>query len=252
MSGPPAPYAWRPVGVVALGLFALLMAVAGRYGYHRDELYFLAAGRHLDWGDVDQPPLTPCSPEGCPRWWGTRSRRPDPSGPDGGGDRARRGVDQPRARGRPRRTTADGRRDRDLGHGADQRPLVSTTTVDLLIWAVLCWLVIRAVRSGGGRCWLWAGWWREPACRTRPWFCSSWPRWWPDCSWPVRARSSADPWLWGAGALALVIWAPNLMWQAPPWAALLAPSPAAPPQWCSSSAVLVCPGPPTLALTSAA
>ena len=34
---------------------------------------------------------------------------------------------------------------------------LSTTTVDLLIWALLCWLVIRAVRTGGGRDWLWAG-----------------------------------------------------------------------------------------------
>src|SRR4051794_13361055 len=36
-----------------------LIVFAGRYGYHRDELYFLQAGRHLAWSYADQGPLTP-------------------------------------------------------------------------------------------------------------------------------------------------------------------------------------------------
>src|SRR5262245_23232135 len=52
-------FAYRPVIGAALGLAALLIALSGRYGYHRDELYFLVAGRHLAWGYPDQPPLVP-------------------------------------------------------------------------------------------------------------------------------------------------------------------------------------------------
>lgn len=33
-------------------------AAVGRYGYHGDELYFLACADHLDWGYVDHPPLS--------------------------------------------------------------------------------------------------------------------------------------------------------------------------------------------------
>ncbi|MGA2836977.1 MAG: glycosyltransferase family 39 protein [Acidimicrobiales bacterium] len=49
----------RRVHLVAATLFAVLMALSGRYGFHRDELYFLDCARHLAPGYVDQPVLSP-------------------------------------------------------------------------------------------------------------------------------------------------------------------------------------------------
>jgi hypothetical protein len=52
-----APVRW--IALIAAVAFAVELAVSARYGYHRDELYFLAAGQHPAFGYVDQPPLTP-------------------------------------------------------------------------------------------------------------------------------------------------------------------------------------------------
>src|SRR5580704_13783775 len=49
--------------MVLLGIAAVVALVHlltnNRYGFHRDELQFLSDARHLDWGFVAYPPLTP-------------------------------------------------------------------------------------------------------------------------------------------------------------------------------------------------
>src|SRR5207344_1951550 len=52
------PFAVRPVLVVVGLKCALELAVAGRYGWHRDELYYAVAGLHLQGGYVEYPPAT--------------------------------------------------------------------------------------------------------------------------------------------------------------------------------------------------
>ncbi len=53
------------VWVIAAAFVAIELAVSGRYGFMQDELYFIEAGRHLAFGYVDQPPLTPLVDRGA-------------------------------------------------------------------------------------------------------------------------------------------------------------------------------------------
>ena len=147
------PFAWEPVLAVAAGCFLLLMLVAGRYGYHRDELYFVAASRHMAWGYVDQPPLTVALVWLARHLFGDSlyGLRVFPAmayatavvahGPHG--PRIRR----PPLRPESRRALA--RRCRPfLSPGTWLGP----TVYDLAFWAVAARLVMRILRTGGRGC----------------------------------------------------------------------------------------------------
>src|SRR6266568_3399430 len=50
---------WIALLAIACTVMLLHLLTNGRYGFHRDELQFLSDARHLDWGFVSYPPLTP-------------------------------------------------------------------------------------------------------------------------------------------------------------------------------------------------
>jgi 4-amino-4-deoxy-L-arabinose transferase-like glycosyltransferase len=54
-----APLPWRWVVLIAALKVAVPLPILNRYGWHGDELYFVAASRHPGLGYVDFPPLVP-------------------------------------------------------------------------------------------------------------------------------------------------------------------------------------------------
>ena len=54
-----APAPWRWIAIFAVLKVGLTAPFLDRYGWHGDELYFIAASRHLDLGYVDFPPVVP-------------------------------------------------------------------------------------------------------------------------------------------------------------------------------------------------
>ena len=146
--------------VIAVGgiVFAVLMALSARYGFHRDELYFLACAQHLQASYVDQPVLTPLlawvslklfglSLAGLRTWpalaaWATVVVSGLTAREFGGGRRAQL-LAAFAAATMPVLLAAD--------------HLAGPTAFDMLAWAGLALIVTRIGRTGDTRWWLAGG-----------------------------------------------------------------------------------------------
>jgi 4-amino-4-deoxy-L-arabinose transferase-like glycosyltransferase len=145
----------RAVWLLAGAVGALLVACAGRYGWHRDELYFREAGRHLAWGYVDQPPFTPLV-----------ARVADLVAPDNlvvlrlvpalaCVATVVLGALIVRELGGPRPAQVAGAAaTATAGFVLGSGHLLSTATFDLTAWMAVLWLVTRLLRTGDTRWWL--------------------------------------------------------------------------------------------------
>jgi 4-amino-4-deoxy-L-arabinose transferase-like glycosyltransferase len=200
--------------VIALVVVAVLVAVADRYGYHRDEFYYLAAGAHPAFGYVDQPPLTPLTARAARLLFGDSlvGLRLAPALATGftvlftgmiasalGGGRGATSL--------AAASIAVAAFPIATGH------VLSTSTFDLLAWTVLSWLLVRALRDGGP-VWLAAGAVAGLGLENKTLLVAL-----PAAvglgvllAGPRTALRGRWPWL--GALLAVLLWAPNLLWQA--------------------------------------
>jgi len=204
---------------VAAGATLVLLALSARYGPHRDELYFLAAGNHPQWGYPDQPPLTPLL-----------ARLADTVAP---GSLAALRVVPALVAGVVVLVTAD--LARELGGGRPAQlltavaaatgagvlaitHLLSTATVDLLVWTLLIRLVVAVLQQDRARQpWLWLAIGSVLGVGLQNKNLAGFLAFGlvvGIVATPGLRHHLRSPWAWGGAALALLVWLPYLVWQA--------------------------------------
>ena len=205
--------AWRPVLMIAAVVAFGHLLIATRYGWHRDEFYYVASGRHLAWGYPDQPPLTPVLARlAAALPGGVLPLRLVVIGFQAvtivlGALTARELGGSRRAQILAAGATAG------CGVFVGASLFLGTTPIDQCLWALIVLCVLRALRTQSLRWWVAAGvaggiglenkhtvavllgaiGLGLLVCRRE-------------------ALRTAGPWV--AGLIALVLWAPNLWWDA--------------------------------------
>jgi 4-amino-4-deoxy-L-arabinose transferase-like glycosyltransferase len=130
---------------------AILLATASRYGYHRDELYFIVAGGHAAFGYPDQPPLVPLLS------WSLNAIAPSsllllrtPSALIAAATTILTALVAREVGGGRRAQLIASACTAVSGFALAVAHLVSTTTPDMLATTLLGWLAVRAVVRGEG------------------------------------------------------------------------------------------------------
>ena len=146
-------WVWLVAAVQAL----VLLAASTRYGYHRDELYFIVAGSHPAFGYPDQPPLVPLLA------WAMHAIGPSllllrtPSALAAAATTILAALVAREVGGGPRAQIIAAGCAASSGFALAVGHFVTTTTFDLLSTTALGWLAIRAVVRGSGASVLAAG-----------------------------------------------------------------------------------------------
>ena len=204
-------------GVMVLCAAVLKLLVhlyaGGNYGYFTDELYYLACGRHLAWGYVDQPPMV-----AFVTWLGSHlfgeSLRAIHILP------ALAGVGKVILTGLIAREMGGGRFAQGLASlavllapgflGLDN--LLSMNVFEPLFWLGCAYVLIRIVKTGNQRLWLWAGLWAGLGLLNKHSMLIFGFGLVVGMVLTRERRCFRSPWFWIGMLIAVLIFLPNLIW----------------------------------------
>jgi hypothetical protein len=208
-----APLDLRVLAVLLAAKLAVHLATAGRYGYFRDELYFLDLGRHLDWGYVDCAPLialyakvalllggslpvlrTIAALAGAARVALTMLLAREM-----GGGRYAQGLAGLCALSAP------------IYLGEDS--ILTMNGFESLFWMGCVFFVIRLVRTGTSRLWLWFGVLAGLGIENKHSTLLFLAAFGVALLLTPERRELARPWIWAGAAIAILLFLPNVLWQ---------------------------------------
>ena len=211
----PPPRSRAPWAVAACATL-LLLATSGRYGPHRDEMYFIIAGRHPDWGYPDQPPLTPLLAAAIDHLApGSLVALRIPGALIVGAvvilaaELARFLGARPQAQVLVSVVVAGATGVLSVGH------LLSTATLDLLVWVTITYAVVRAVSGSRPTWWIVAGITSAIGLQNKTLVMLLLVGLGIGLLTTASGRAAArTPWPWAAAAIAAFGLLPSLVWQA--------------------------------------
>jgi 4-amino-4-deoxy-L-arabinose transferase-like glycosyltransferase len=205
----------RPVLVIAAGLVGLQLALAARYGYHRDELYFLTCARHLAWGYVDQPPFVPFVARLSVALFGSSvvGLRLFPA-LFGGVTVVFTALTARELGGSGRAQTLAALAAATSVQVVATDHLLSTASFDLLFWSATILLVVRLLRTGDNRMWLAIGAVAGVGMLNKYNIGFLLAAVVAGLLIDRKGRLVFNLWALGGAALAVAVWSPNLLWNA--------------------------------------
>jgi hypothetical protein len=189
------------------------LLLSGRYGYFRDELYFLDCGRHLAWGYVDMAPMIALIARLALELGGSLYVLRTIAGIGGagivaitmliawrlGGGRYAQGVAGLCALVVPEY----------LGTGS----LMTMNVFEKWYWMGCVYVLIRIIQTGNSRLWIWFGVLAGLGLMNKHSTLFFGLAVVVGLVLTEHRREFAKPWIWIAGAVAALIFLPNVIWQ---------------------------------------
>ncbi|MFH5229141.1 ArnT family glycosyltransferase [Antrihabitans spumae] len=207
--------AWWPLALLSSSLAAFVLIFSGRYGPHRDELYFVTAGQHLAWGYVDQPAFTPLVARLVSTLFGDALVAWRlPSALAAGAVVLLTGLIARRLGGDRSAQLLAGSAMAVSAFLLIVGHMLSTATFDLLFWTLISFLVVRQLQGADPRGWLLVGLVTGIALHNKSLIAAL-------IAALLLGLLAVGPrsvlrsgWLWAGAGIAALVWLPNLAWQA--------------------------------------